>query len=61
MALASSALTSHYWSPIQELLHRDTIADIYIDRFDRVYFSAEGQRHAAECRWDVEARSKLTR
>jgi pilus assembly protein CpaF len=37
--MAFDALTAHYWHPIRALLERPDIADIFIDRFDRIYTS----------------------
>jgi pilus assembly protein CpaF len=48
-------LTEHYWSPIAELLAKPEVNDIFVDRFDRVYYSALGAYHDVPMRWPDEA------
>lgn len=41
MALAD--LIAHYWKPIAPLLTLDGVNDIFIDRYDRIYYSRGGR------------------
>lgn len=41
--MALSDLIAHYWAPIAPLLQLDGVNDIFIDRFDRIYYSRAGQ------------------
>jgi pilus assembly protein CpaF len=61
--MAGDTLLAHYLSPIAALLGDETIADIFVDRFDYVYVSRGGRFVAhPECHWgsEDELRASIT-
>ena len=53
MALAD--LVAHYWQPIAHLLQLEGVNDIFIDRYDCVYYTRDGVKHSDPARWATES------
>lgn len=52
--MAIDDLLAHYLTPIGELLADQSVNDIFIDRFDHVYVSRNGQFHPVDAAWTSE-------
>lgn len=53
--MAFPSLIRHYLTPIESLLGSSQIADIFVDRWDLIYYSAGGTYHSTTLSWPDEA------